>query len=162
MFTTHSCHMWVVPEVAIVNLCWNMPWGGLLKGLDYVCTEWISSNIIVQMQGKPRRVNQSLTESKRRNFRTTFAILPGEYPCAAVRNKRLLLEFAVTFQNYIIQKIQNYRLKKRYAVCPAGTENSSSLDTSTHEEFSQNLDFRLKNIQNSSSLCCCWHHSLGQ
>lgn len=90
VFTTHNCPMWVVPEVVIVDLCWNTPWRRLVRDLDYVCTEWISSNIIAQLQGKPRRVNQSLTESRRRKFRTSFATLPGEYPWAAVSDKRFL------------------------------------------------------------------------
>lgn len=72
--------MWVVPEVAIVNLSWNTPWGSLVKGLDYMSTEKTCPDTIAQMQGKPRRINQFLIESSRRELRTTFAIVPGEHP----------------------------------------------------------------------------------
>lgn len=82
LFATHNCHMWAVPEVAIVKLCWNMPWGNLVKGFDYTYVEWTCPNTITQMKGKPRRINQYLIESRKRKFRKKkhFAILPLEYP----------------------------------------------------------------------------------
>lgn len=64
--------MWVVPEVAIVNLSWNMPWGSLVKGLDYMSAEKSCPNTIAQMQGKPRRINQSLIESSRGEAQHNF------------------------------------------------------------------------------------------
>lgn len=61
------------------------------------------------MQHKLKGINQSLIESRRRNFRATCAILPGEYPQAAVRNKRLLQGFTSISQNHNRKKTQNYR-----------------------------------------------------